>query len=310
MTAHDVNGSRLGVPPIGPCCSLVPPIIPHSTVVANDQRIPLALYKVHEYWRRLSPIMPCPFDAKLGFSTRETRQEYLDLLLAAAKKDHHHTNGLSSPSEERIESLFADLDTTQPLYYWQLYSILGKDPIVEFITTFYSLIWADDETDEGAQFKAAFANVCDTMDFHIKAQSAYWIDSFGGGRVYWGGHSRLGFHHYSRHAEPVMNATGARRWMNHMRHAIASYDFVTKGYPDPRIVPCLVDFLHAKMRTYALDFEWDMDESDFDYERFRFPPTLDADQGDYKVSQTLLETRADDIENVKSYLNKFLNHSA
>ena len=262
--------------------------------------------------------MPCPFQTRLGFATRDTRQEYLDLL---ASRNHNNGNkGHSPPSEEQIESLQADLDTSQPLYYWQLYSILGKDPIVEFITTFYSLIWADDDTDEGATFKAAFANVCDTMDLHIKAQSAYWIDSFGGGRVYWGGHSRLGFHHYSRHAEPVMNANGARRWMNHIRYAMSTYDFVTNGYPDPRIVPCLVDFLHAKMRSYALDFEWELDESDFDPDTFRFPPptnTLDDDDtpaagGGYKVPPKLLlleqedDTRAANIENVRSYLNKFL----
>jgi truncated hemoglobin YjbI len=247
--------------------------------------------------------MPCPFEAKLGFSTKETRQEYLDLIAEKKKMDDDQ----AGPSEETIESLTADLDTTKPLYYWQLYSILGKDPIIDCVTTFYSLIWADDDTDAGAGFKAAFANVCE-IDMHVKAQSAYWIDSFGGGRVYWGGHSRLGFHHYSRYAEPVMNAAGATRWMKHMRHALSSYDFATNGYTDPRVIPCLVDFLHAKMRTYALDFGWELDESDFDYEGFRYPPKFDGQDGTVSEKQT--EANAIQIENVRSYLDKFQSHSA
>ena len=32
---------------------------------------------------------------------------------------------------------------------------------------------------------------------------------------------------------------------------------------DPRIMPCIVDFLECKMRTYAMDHHWKFDETDF-----------------------------------------------
>lgn len=261
--------------------------------------------------------MPCPFEAKMGFTTKETRQEYLDLIAEKRENDGHHKT--SAPSEEDIESLQANPDTSQPLYYWQLYSILGKDPIIECVTMFYTSIWADDDTPQGAKFKAAFANVGgapagadydDSMkELHIKAQSAYWIDAFGGGKTYWGGHSRLGFHHFSRHAAPVMNADGAHRWMGHIRYALSSYDFCSNGYMDPRIIPCLVDFLHAKMRSYALDFEWKLDESDFEYEGFYYPPKHDLPSSDGCKNKLDPKRRVEETQKVRLYLEKFQLHS-
>lgn len=216
--------------------------------------------------------MPCPFEAKLGFATKETRDEYMDMIRQGSSGNGDDTSsGHSIPTEEALQSVEADLDRTKPLYFWQLYSIIGKDPIVAFVTTFYDRIFADDDTEEGLQFKNAFANVS-TKEMHIKAQSSYWIDAFGGGRVYWGGHSRLGFHHSSQHAEPVMTEQGSSRWMKHMKHAIASYDFVGNGHDDPRIVPCMVEFLRAKVRAYAQEYGWKMDESDFIVEDYMYPP--------------------------------------
>ena len=217
--------------------------------------------------------MPCPFEAKLGFATKETRDEYM-AMRKSSSNSNSSTDGTSThpiPTDEALQSVEADLDRTQPLYFWQLYSVIGKDPIVAFVTTFYNQIFADEDTAEGIAFRNAFANVS-TKEMHIKAQSAYWIDAFGGGRVYWGGHARLGFHHSSQHAEPVMTAQGSSRWMKHMQSAIASYDFVGNGYDDPRIIPCIVDFLKAKVRAYAQEYAWEMDESDYDIEDYTYPP--------------------------------------
>lgn len=235
--------------------------------------------------------MPCPFEAKLGFATKETRQEFLDMLESSRSNDENDSTPIID--HEAIESLQADPDISKRLYFWQLYSILGKDPILEFITTFYRQVFADDEqTEDGVMFRDAFVNVA-PKDMHIKAQTAYWIDAFGGGRVYWGGHSRLGFHHSSRHSEPVMTAFGARRWMRHMRFAISSYDFVGKGYTDPRILPCLVDFLRTKVRAYADEYGWKFDDTDFEIDCFRYPPKLSKD---YKISKVVAGTEDIDVE--------------
>eukprot|EP00934_Nitzschia_sp_Nitz4_P009398 Nitzschia sp. Nitz4//scaffold68_size99682//54977//55618//NITZ4_004568-RA/size99682-processed-gene-0.42-mRNA-1//-1//CDS//3329556605//9388//frame0 len=206
--------------------------------------------------------MPCPFEAKLGFSTKETREEYVDWKLERSPGSTKEEIQASLP-----ESLEADLDVTKPLYFWQLFSILGKEPIIDIATGFYTRIF-DPEVEDDAVFRAAFTNV-GAIDMHIKAQSNYWIDSFGGGKVYWGGHSRLGFHHFSKHAEPVMNAGGSKRWLWHMKHVISSFDFEGK-FGDPRIVPCLVEFLASKVWSYANEFGWEFDETDFHVEDFTY----------------------------------------
>jgi len=43
----------------------------------------------------------------------------------------------------------------------------------------------------------------------------YWIDAFGGEKLYYGGTYQLNFHHHGNAAQ-VMNATGAKQWMYHM----------------------------------------------------------------------------------------------
>ena len=82
--------------------------------------------------------------------------------------------------------LKADLDASQPL-------LLGREPIVALLTEVYTRIFADPND----WFRTAFTNIDDVIIIHIKAQSNYWIDDFGGGRMYWGGLSHVGFHHHS-----------------------------------------------------------------------------------------------------------------
>mmetsp|Transcript_34773 Transcript_34773/g.54297 ORF Transcript_34773/g.54297 Transcript_34773/m.54297 type:complete len:249 (+) Transcript_34773:127-873(+) len=238
--------------------------------------------------------MPCPFEPKNGFSTEETRAEYLQVRLSrqeegqvvdeevAEEVEQTNANDSSIPPSPPT-CLNADPDTTKPLYHWQLYSILGKDPIVTFITEFYKRIF-DDTRPNYEWFRMAFVGVDPNPANHVKAQSNYWIDAFGGGRVYWGGLSRLGFHHNSIHAEPVMNERGAKRWLWHMKHAIRSYDFDnylsssmagssssgSEEEKDERIVPTLVDFLKVKVLMYAKEHEWEFDETEFDVEEYTY----------------------------------------
>ena len=61
-----------------------------------------------------------------------------------------------------------------------------------------------------------------------------------------------------------MNAAGAKRWMHHMGKTLREFDPVLRAV-DPRIPPCIVGFLRTKMETYASDFGWRFQESDFDF---------------------------------------------
>lgn len=59
----------------------------------------------------------CPFSSKHGYSTRTTRQEYLE------------QHGLAE--HDLPISLQADMDTTKPLYFWQIHSITGQEPLFD-----------------------------------------------------------------------------------------------------------------------------------------------------------------------------------
>jgi truncated hemoglobin YjbI len=190
-----------------------------------------------------SNISRCPFNARKGYATDQSRREYLEVW--------------KKTEDELPSSLVADPDKTKPLFFWQLYSLIGKDPIIDIVTAFYSNVYADEEEE---WFRRAFTRISE-KEHHILTQAAYWIDAMGGGRVYHGGSHRLNFHH-TYNAASVMNAQGAARWMYHMRAALASYNFTKFG--DPRIQPCIVEFLKTKMIVYAGEFDWEFDEIDFE----------------------------------------------
>lgn len=183
-----------------------------------------------------------------GYTTVQGRLDWL--------KAHGITN--SEAVKKISSSLFADPDLDAPLYYWQLFSILGQGNIVNIVSNFYERVYADNEE---RWFKKAFSDISD-MDHHVQTQAAFWIDAFGGGKYYHGADGRLNYHHHYN-AEAVMNAKGATRWMHHMRLAVLdmkpTYDAI-----DKRITPCIVDFLRTKMLKYADVHGWKFDNKDFE----------------------------------------------
>jgi truncated hemoglobin YjbI len=217
--------------------------------------------------------LKCPFEPRNGYSTEQGRREYLK---------SHQVSDVS-----KAHSLYADPDQSQPLYYWQLYSLLGQRHIFELVTDFYTRIYADDEA-EFEWFRKAFTDL-GSKEHHIQAQAAYWIDTMGGGRVYHGGLYRLNVHH-QMNAGHVMNAEGACRWMYHMRKTLVHYDFAELGQQqqDARILPCMVDFLKTKMQSYAKEHMWEFDERDFEF------TTADR-SGDYEGEEVRVEKQEETL---------------
>ena len=155
----------------------------------------------------------------------------------------------------------ADAEPSQPLHFWQLHSLIGRKPILSILTNFYNRVYDDDDEDY-AWFKKAFTDLA-SREHHIVVQEAFWIDSFGGGRLYPGGMDRLKYHHTS-YAEDVMHARGAERWMYHMRQALKDHESELNAV-DVRVFPCIVDFLKTKMMSYAENHGWTYDDRDFDF---------------------------------------------
>jgi truncated hemoglobin YjbI len=191
----------------------------------------------------------CPFTPKRGYV--DARTDYLNHFFHDADDE----KSCNVPTT----SIVASTDVEDPLYFWQLYSLMGHVPVVEIVQEFYDRVFDDSSN---PWFRDVF-EWAGPKRHHINTQVAYWVDSFGGGRCYHGGNYRLTFHH-QHNAREIMNAPGAKRWMFHMAAAL---NVVKDKNPlfkkDPRIFPCIVDFLEAKMRTYAMDHGWKFDASDF-----------------------------------------------
>ncbi|MBL4787429.1 MAG: hypothetical protein JKY49_18655, partial [Cohaesibacteraceae bacterium] len=110
--------------------------------------------------------------------TTKTRDKYIKSAI---------TNNVLPKNAHRmpqIISLSAPNDITKPIQFWQLYSVLGQDPIVKIVENFYERVFADEEW-----FTSVFSRV-GKIDRHINTQAAMWIDVMGGGPYYHGGEFR------------------------------------------------------------------------------------------------------------------------
>lgn len=194
----------------------------------------------------------CPFKPRHGYV--DARSDYLYHFHNTVDDDDTDADDGNLPTK----SLVASTNVEDPLYFWQLYSLIGAEPIMDIVTNFYERVFADTDN---PWFRDVFENVA-PLGHHINAQVAYWVDAFGGGRWYHGGNYRLNFHH-THNAREIMTAKGAQRWMYHMGGALMAAKDKTVFKDDPRILTCIVDFLEAKMRTYAMDHGWKFDEADF-----------------------------------------------
>jgi len=146
-----------------------------------------------------------------------------------------------------VESLIADPDPSKPLYFWQLVSLIGDDRIFDLIVDFYNRIY-NDKREEVKWFRKVFEDIASARH-HSVIQYHFWKDSMGGGNIYMGGEGRLNYHHRTN-AMQLMNENGAVLWMSYMRQALDAADLTD----DPRVRPCIEDFLYVMMEKYSKDF--------------------------------------------------------
>lgn len=192
--------------------------------------------------RRIKKIYRYPnFKPELGNLTHKFRQEYLQELQLLS------TN---SSKNESIISLVASNNPEDIIYFWQLYSIIGQDPLHILIKTFYENILNDDKH---PWFRDEFADIGD-LDYHIKGQKNFWLDVMGGGKLYNGGERKLNMKH--RLVKDIMTTQGANLWMNYMKETLdeVKYHFIH----DHRIVPCIDSFLKFFMKKYSVEFDFNI----------------------------------------------------
>jgi truncated hemoglobin YjbI len=158
---------------------------------------------------------------------------------------------------EQIMSLEAPDDPDHPLYFWQLFSILGSEPVEKFINNFYDRVFLDEDDDD---FRATFEK-SSGKQYHVLVQMFMYLDCFGGGRFYDGEQARVDLHHKNG-ASNLMNLPGAEKWTKFMR---ASLDDETETLDviDPRVRPALNSFLKYFMDKYAGTFHFDSSDLHF-----------------------------------------------
>jgi len=147
----------------------------------------------------------------------------------------------------QIVSLSASDEASTPIQFWQLYSVLGQDPIVKIVENFYERVFADEKW-----FTSVFARV-GGIGHHINTQASMWIDVMGGGPYYHGAEFRLNFHH-THNAIQLMNSKGAERWSQLM------LDTLEDSAPlmsDPRVRLSINTFLAHFMTKYSEDFTFE-----------------------------------------------------
>ena len=187
----------------------------------------------------------------IGYFTEKGKQLWIE----------HHIKSKNLSMPDNIDSLYYDKDRSKPLYFWQLYSLLGKDRIENILKEFYKSVFNDSNIKEYNWFAKEFITTSADIKYHVQKQSEFWLDCFGAGRQYYGGEFRLHYHH-RRNAFPLMNENGAKRWMYHMCKVLNDKNIDLTD--DPRVKSTIFSFLHILVVKYANDFNFEIDQVPFE----------------------------------------------
>lgn len=179
------------------------------------------------------------FPTQHGYMTKTAQRAYL---ARAIEQGLLPTDALRRAD---IVSLRASDDPNTPIQFWQLFSVLGPDPIIAIVQDFYERVFADEDW-----FTSVFARV-GGLGHHINTQASMWADTMGGGPYYHGAEFRLSFHH-THNAMALMNDSGAARWVKLMNETL---DISDQFLPDdPRVRRALNTFLTHFLGKYAEEF--------------------------------------------------------
>lgn len=174
-----------------------------------------------------------------GYMTEKTQRAYI---ASAITKGALPKNAYRIPD---IVSLTAPESLSKPIQFWQLYSVLGVQPIVSIVENFYERVFRDEDW-----FTSVFERV-GPFGHHVNTQAAMWVDVMGGGPYYHGAEFRLNFHH-THNAMQLMNDKGAARWSELMLDTLE--DSTDELTDDPRVRTSVNTFLGHFMSKYADDF--------------------------------------------------------
>ena len=148
-----------------------------------------------------------------------------------------------------LKSLIASNNPKDEIYFWQLYSILGKNKIKNIVEHFYYKIFNSNKND---WFKMEFIESGD-LTYHIKHQTNYWLDIMGYGPSYFGGEELLNYKH--NNIKKIMNSKGSKLWIKYILETL--FDLNYHKMEDKRIFITLKEFIYFNMYIYSKQFNFD-----------------------------------------------------
>ncbi len=154
---------------------------------------------------------------------------------------------IDSYDNKKITSLVASNNPSDPIFFWQLYSILGESPIHTLISIFYENIF----NDKDKWFSDEFIEL-GSLEYHIRGQKRFWLDIMGGGKYYVNGMNRLNLRHTL--VENIMNVEGSNKWINNINKALN--DPKVHLTEDCRVLYCIHDFINYFMIKYSKKFNY------------------------------------------------------
>ena len=212
--------------------------LPENSIVAQ--------FTTHERTVSVSNYSYPNFPTGNGYLTEIIRHNYIESAIAnnVLPKNAHRM--------PQIVSLSAPNDITKPIQFWQLYSVLGQDRIVEIVQNFYQRVFSDEDW-----FRSGFERV-GPVNHHINTQASMWLDVMGAAPFYHGGEFRLNFHH-THNAIQLMNEKGAKRWAKLMVETLD--DTAEHMTEDESVRPSINTFLTHFFGKYAVEFNFENHET-------------------------------------------------
>lgn len=156
---------------------------------------------------------------------------------------------IDSLDNKKITSLIASNNPSDPIFFWQLYSILGESPIHTLISIFYENVFNDNDK----WFSEEFIEL-GSLEYHIKGQKRFWLDIMGGGKHYVNGMNRLNLRHSL--VDNIMTVEGSNKWLDNMNKALN--DSKVHLTEDCRVIYCIHDFINYFMIKYSKHFNYNI----------------------------------------------------
>lgn len=211
---------------------------------------------------------PALFEPSPGYLTKSIRSRFL-------RKSGIFLESVDAIDLEQVQptSLKASADMKDLLFFWQIYSVTGKEPIERIIANFYGRIFSE-KCDPW--FRSTFESIRPKED-HIQGQLSMWLDCFGGGR-YEKGEMILHMQHRDRKAIGLMNQKGAEMWVHHMKAALDEEEERTLRQIDPRLRVALNTFLQFFVESYSKSFGFKSRPNMFGETHFPKPSTNNSQE--------------------------------